>query len=440
MVKGKGQPMHQKPITSFFAAPSGSKTKPTKKPAAESKKPAKKAKKPAAATDVDDEDDGEEPARESEDSDYVHEENNEESDDESAAASEDEAVVADEDDDDDLVPSDIEEEKPKKSKGRTKIVPPDTANLPPIHEIPAIFHDLVGRVPKIKDVVQYMQGRKMRVATMCSGTESPLLALDLIKRSILDHFNLNFELEHVFSCEIEPFKQAYIERNFSPPLLFRDVCELGKSHAHTAYGSLAPVPGDVDLLIAGTSCVDYSNLNNEKQDIDGHGESGRTFRGMMDWVKRHRPPLVILENVCGAPWKRVQGYFEKEGYSAEFMRVDTKLFYIPHTRTRVYLLAVNKKKSGLPGQWMEMLKRIQRPASSTLDAFLLATDDPRIHQARERLVKESFNAVDRRTGRTDWGRCESRHQRARLEEELGSKRPLTNWEDGMCVFFARSLV
>ena len=65
----------------------------------------------------------------------------------------------------------------------------------------------------------------------------------------------------------------------------------------TAYGALAPVPGDVDLLVAGTSCVDYSNLNNEKQDIDGHGESGRTFRGMLDWVKMHRPPLVILENV-----------------------------------------------------------------------------------------------------------------------------------------------
>jgi hypothetical protein len=40
-----------------------------------------------------------------------------------------------------------------------------------------------------------------------------------------------FKVEHVFSCEIEPFKQAYIERNFSPPILFRDVCELGGSKA-----------------------------------------------------------------------------------------------------------------------------------------------------------------------------------------------------------------
>jgi site-specific DNA-cytosine methylase len=54
------------------------------------------------------------------------------------------------------------------------------------------------------------------------------------------------------------------------------------------------------MLVAGTSCVDYSNLNNQKQDIEAKGESGETFRGMLNWVKKHRPSLVILENVCGA--------------------------------------------------------------------------------------------------------------------------------------------
>ena len=198
----------------------------------------------------------------------------------------------------------------------------------------------------------------------------------------------------------------------------------------TAYGALEPVPGDVDLLVAGTSCVDYSNLNNARQGIDAKGESGRTFRGMMSWVKNHRPPLVILENVCSAPWKRVVEEFEKIGYSAASHRVDTKFFYIPHTRTRGYLLAVDKKRSDMPTQWLQMVNEMKRPASSSLDAFLLPTDDPRIHQAREKLVSESHSALDRRSGRTDWTRCESRHVRARDEEELGNKRPLTSWEDG----------
>ena len=198
----------------------------------------------------------------------------------------------------------------------------------------------------------------------------------------------------------------------------------------TAYGALAPVPGDVDLLVAGTSCVDYSNLNNEKQDIDANGESGRTFRGMMSWVKKHRPPLVILENVCGAPWDRVVEYFGRNDYSAEYLRVDTKTFYIPHTRTRVYLLAVDQKRSSLPDNWKSLIQKLKRPASSTLDAFLLPTDDPRIHQARQKLASEAHK-VGATRGRTDWGRCESRHQRARLEEQLGTKRPLTSWEEGV---------
>lgn len=56
--------------------------------------------------------------------------------------------------------------------------------------------------------------------------------------------------------------------------------ELGRDSATTAYGALVKVPGNVDLLIAGTSCVDYSNLNNQKKDIEAKGESGNTFRGV----------------------------------------------------------------------------------------------------------------------------------------------------------------
>lgn len=114
----------------------------------------------------------------------------------------------------------------------SKSAAPDASDLPPIHDIPSIFSDLVSRVPDIKTVAEHLEGRRMRVATMCSGTESPLLALDLIRRSLVEHYDTNLEFEHVFSCEIEPFKQAYIERNFKPPLLFRDVCELGDSHAY----------------------------------------------------------------------------------------------------------------------------------------------------------------------------------------------------------------
>ena len=104
-----------------------------------------------------------------------------------------------------------------------------------------------------------------------------------------------FQLEHAFSCEIEPFKQAYIERNFHPPLLFRDIRELGQDEAYTAYGALHPVPHDnIDVLVAGTSCVDYSNLNNAKKEMEQQGESGSTFFGVRACVASNEMIFDVL--------------------------------------------------------------------------------------------------------------------------------------------------
>ena len=64
---------------------------------------------------------------------------------------------------------------------------------------------------------------------------------------------------------------TYDAGNFAPPILFRDIRELGNKYAATAYGRMVEVPGEIDILVAGTSCVDYSNLNNEKKTIEGAG-------------------------------------------------------------------------------------------------------------------------------------------------------------------------
>ena len=151
---------------------------------------------------------------------------------ETPAASDAESFAEGEGDDDEESEDDDEvEEEVMKKKGKPaphqKNSAPDASSLPPINDIGAIFADLVGQIPKLKNVAEHIKGRKLRVATMCSGTESPLLALELIQKSLKEQQGVQLEVEHVFSCEIEPFKQAYIERNFQPPLLFRDVCELG---------------------------------------------------------------------------------------------------------------------------------------------------------------------------------------------------------------------
>lgn len=81
------------------------------------------------------------------------------------------------------------------------------------------------------------------------------------------------------------------------------------------------------------------------------------------WVGETRPcarfHCTSLANVYSAPWDKVKVQFEKIGYSAAHQRVDTKIFYIPHTRTHVYLIAVNEKKSSLPEKWLKTVGNLK---------------------------------------------------------------------------------
>jgi hypothetical protein len=86
-------------------------------------------------------------------------------------------------------------------------------------------------------------------------------------RECLSKSELNLKIEHLFSAKIVLFKQAYIERNFNPPVIFRDIIELtfvvdkDKPIAITAYSGKAPILKEVDIVITGTSYVDFSSLN-----------------------------------------------------------------------------------------------------------------------------------------------------------------------------------
>jgi site-specific DNA-cytosine methylase len=290
--------------------------------------------------------------------------------------------------------------------------------------VQGIFNHMVERFLNKTENPSVFQ-RELRIATMCSGTESPLLALAHVSSAVEASHSVRLSVKHVFSCEIEPFKQAYIERNFHPPLLFRDVRELGRDFATTVYGALVAVPGNVDILVAGTSCVDFSCLNGEKKGLEEQGESGETFRGMMRWVSRHKPAVVLLENVVSAPWEQVAKKFRLEGYACEFVRLDTKNYYVPHTRNRVYLFAVlSEQNSNIPTQWKTLVKSLECSALGGLESFLFSDDDTALAEGRK------MYATKRPAPQMDWARCEARHKKARHDEGLGIGTPMTHWPTG----------
>ncbi|KAI1142492.1 hypothetical protein F5Y05DRAFT_228274 [Hypoxylon sp. FL0543] len=361
---------------------------------------------------------------------------------------------------------------PSKGKGRIRVATNGLdQSLPPISNVDEAFLDIVDRS---KGLLIDGSGRlHLRVATLCSGTEAPIWALKMLveffERAQPGRRFLN--LSHVFSAEITPFKQAYIARNAPGAILFNDVrdfIEPENANAPTAMGAMQAIPGDIDILVAGCSCVDFSSLNTRKikgyaqrdlkfiQDIKKNGyrendfdrvdniftkiiaeleklgESGQTFYSMLSYVREYRPKVVILENVSGAPWdEATMVWFPFIGYTASHIKLDTKDYYIPHTRVRGYLVALDEEVFGsdaakaITMQWTEILKaRHPRRASAPVCDWLLPPAHPLTERARQDDSEKALGpAVD-----SEWERSRSIHTRVRKSEGLGDERPITMWD------------
>lgn len=141
----------------------------------------------------------------------------------------------------------------------------------------------------------------------------------------------------------------------------------------------------------------------------------------------------MLENVNGAPWKDIKKEWETAEYAAEFVKLDTKHYYIPHTRQRVYMICIDKRNCNSADagvkEWASLMQEFQRPASCSIEAFLLSDDDPRLQAAREQQVKGTLGD-DRGPREVDWTKCRGRHEDYRASLQLGTLRPVTSWVNG----------
>ena len=185
------------------------------------------------------------------------------------------------------------------------------------------------------------------------------------------------------------------------------------------------VPRDnVDVLVAGTSCVDFSRLNSRKRGIEEDGQSGQTFAGMLAWVGAALPRVVLLEDVCGAPWSAICEAFVRLGYAMETTQVDSKHYLVPQTRVRGYAIGFREKKLH---EWAPVLHRMAWPgAQPMLSSYILPGLAGEAISARGTLT-----AVRRKAAPSfEWTRCERRHKKARVDELLGPGRPCTGWVEG----------
>jgi DNA (cytosine-5)-methyltransferase 1 len=133
-----------------------------------------------------------------------------------------------------------------------------------------------------------------------------------------------------FLSEFDPAAQSVLRRHFPNACLRGDIREIRS------------LP-KVDMITAGFPCQDISFIGTLK------GLSGN--KSSMVWemfrlVARHRPQLVLLENVSnllrlerGAAMRKVLSELERLGYRWAYRLVDSRGFGLPQRRLRVVILA-----------------------------------------------------------------------------------------------------
>jgi len=325
----------------------------------------------------------------------------------------------------------------------------------PRSDIKVIFQHMIEKVLKEDDedfepfrkMIEAFKSQKrtLRLATMFSGTESPLLALDMINEALEAQPEVKFKpihYSHEFSAEIEPFKQAYIEANFKPRYLFRNALEVANGVAATVLGDWEIVPAGIDLLIAGSSCKTISHLNNQMDsDLSKGTLSGDTFQALVNYCNkevgckeeielpngtkkangREQPLMVILENVYNSrAWDIIQGKFQDIGYAVKVVTCDTRLYYLPQTRRRRYMLGLLEthfeNHEAILNRWEDVMTALKQPASSPMTDFLLSAHDSRTMSVN--------SEVSMSKGTSAWESNRGRHEIERRKKKLGHLSPM----------------
>lgn len=233
----------------------------------------------------------------------------------------------------------------------------------------------------------------------------------------------------------------------------------------TAAGFKAKVPTEVDLLVVGSSCVDFSSLNPKKKkklsqsdhlpgdgvvidpanptstfekfadDVEEEvGESAVTFFSSMKYVLKVRPKLVVLENVNTAPWNNIADqYLPMAQYYARYMSVDSKDFGVPQTRLRGYCVAADWTHYGddarkIVEEWAKIVQAIAPRTQIPLEKLLLHPGD--------RAVREMEIPIERGSCREPSAKatmCNMRHRDARELFFLPNLNPMTGLDErGTC--------
>ena len=103
-----------------------------------------------------------------------------------------------------------------------------------------------------------------------------------------------------------------------------------------------------DVLIGGFPCQPFSSLGRQKGFEDSK-ERGTLFFEIMSIVDKHRPKVIVLENVINLlyhdkkrTFARIVSELEDAGYYVNYQLLNTADYGIPQSRNRVFIVAFDQ--------------------------------------------------------------------------------------------------
>ena len=190
------------------------------------------------------------------------------------------------------------------------------------------------------------------------------------------------------------------------PCLFTDICDMAKDLATcSCHGGKCFTPS-VDILVVGTSCKDLSKANpNKRKDseqatftqIHSRGGSAQTYHGLIGYLRKKKPPLVIFENVDTLDEGSQSGVSNQQilmeqlgqlGYEGQPTICEASKFGLSCRRRRCYIFFVQVAANPLINlnvraapkcfeQFRKFLSSCMREGPS-LETQLLAPDHPAV--------------------------------------------------------------
>ena len=197
--------------------------------------------------------------------------------------------------------------------------------------------------------------------------------------------------EPVAFCEIDPYCQKVLAKNFPNIPIFNDVKELVNDQPE----STRTIP-DHDILTSGYPCQPFSVAGQRR----GEEDERNIWRFVFEIVKRKHPTWCVFENVYGhiaMGLDQVLHDMESEGYSTQTFVVPACSLNAPHKRDRLWIVCnlADTKSEGLQG----LDKR-----SPTISAERDEITDIRTKGSRDKNVANS--------------KCMGRESRTSVREEL----------------------